>query len=459
MTRSLLSRLLLLNWLYLLVLVFSGLAGYFFADYLTSIQQVYLFFCFVVVAMFGTLYASRRITNDITEQLNLLERKANEINAGDFGITLPGSDIRELTNLIEAINTMSLRLKSQISSLSIEKEKFDSLLQNLKEGVFAINPEKIILFQNTSIPKELIEPNSQYRNLSDAIVNRRLFKFIEVYTSSNSSSDGKINIEVEKKYYNVVLYPLRNNYKVMMYIGVVMDRTEEKEMQNLREEFVQNASHELKTPITSIKGYTETLLDKYGKTANGNEKKFLDAILRNTDRMIHIIDDMLMISKLENYKTIYQPESFYLNDLVDDIKLTIDGLIKLKSQKFFCEIPDDTLIYADRVLMEHVLLNLIKNASSYSIEEKSIFLRAGVQDGFVFIHIIDEGSGISDEDKKRIFERFYRVDKNRSRKEGGTGLGLSIVKHIVKLHSGEVNVFSNPKGEGSIFTVKLPIET
>ncbi len=409
--------------------------------------------------MFGTLYASRRITNDITEQLNLLERKANEINAGDFGITLPGSDIRELTNLIEAINTMSLRLKSQISSLSIEKEKFDSLLQNLKEGVFAINPEKIILFQNTSIPKELIEPNSQYRNLSDAIVNRRLFKFIEVYTSSNSSSDGKINIEVEKKYYNVVLYPLRNNYKVMMYIGVVMDRTEEKEMQNLREEFVQNASHELKTPITSIKGYTETLLDKYGKTANGNEKKFLDAILRNTDRMIHIIDDMLMISKLENYKTIYQPESFYLNDLVDDIKLTIDGLIKLKSQKFFCEIPDDTLIYADRVLLEHVLLNLIKNASSYSIEEKSIFLRAGVQDGFVFIHIIDEGSGISDEDKKRIFERFYRVDKNRSRKEGGTGLGLSIVKHIVKLHSGEVNVFSNPKGEGSIFTVKLPIET
>jgi two-component system, OmpR family, phosphate regulon sensor histidine kinase PhoR len=442
-----------------LTLVLSGIAGYLFADYLTPAQRIYLFICFIFLAMFGTLYASRSITNNITEQLNLIEKKANEINAGDFGITLPGSDIRELTNLIEAINTMSLRLKSQISSLSIEKEKFDSLLQNLKEGVFAINPEKIILFQNTGIPKELIEPNSQYRNLSDAVVNNSLLTFIEGYTSEKPLLDGKIDIEVEKKYYNVVLYPLKNNHRVMMYIGVVVDRTEEKEMQNVREEFVQSASHELKTPITSIKGYTETLLEKFKQTANGNEKKFLEAILRNTDRMIHIIDDMLMISKLENYKTIYQPEQFHLSDLVEDLKLTIDGLIKLKKQKFISEIPEETTIYADRVLMEHVLLNLVKNASSYSPEEKPIFLRAGIEDGFVFIHIIDEGSGISDEDRKRIFERFYRVDKNRSRKEGGTGLGLSIVKHIIKLHSGEVNVFSNPKGEGSIFTVKLPLET
>ena len=242
-----------------------------------------------------------------------------------------------------------------------------------------------------------------------------------------------------------------------MYIGVVLDKTEDRERQLLREQFVQSASHELKTPITSIKGYAETLDSKLKLNPKSNEKKFLDAILRNTDRMIRIVEDMLTISKLETANMVFQPEMFSLKELVKNIEFTILGFLKLKGQKFIVEIPNDLIIYADLVQMEHVLLNLIQNASIYSPENCKIGVRALKEEKYIKISVWDQGIGIEEKELDRIFERFYRVDANRSRNQGGTGLGLSIVKHIVKLHSGWVSV-SSIRGEGSTFTVNLPVD-
>ena len=265
--------------------------------------------------------------------------------------------------------------------------------------------------------------------LNDVIPNKKLLDFLIDHI--DSGLDGKIGIELSRHYYKVWFYSLKSNNQVLMYIGVISDKTDERETQMLREQFVQSASHELKTPITSIKGYAETLESKLRLEPDSVERKFIDAILRNTDRMIRIVDDMLTISKLETQNALFQPEKV--------------------------NVPADIVLYADMVLLEHLLLNLIQNASSYSPENKPIQLVASYQENRVVIQVIDRGIGISEAHIERIFERFYRVDEDRSRKGGGTGLGLSIVKHIAKLHSGWVNVESIP-GQGTTFTVNLPID-
>jgi two-component system phosphate regulon sensor histidine kinase PhoR len=245
--------------------------------------------------------------------------------------------------------------------------------------------------------------------------------------------------------------------KNVMFIGVVMDKTEDRERQLLREEFVQSASHELKTPITSIKGYAETLNDRLKLPLDSNEKRFLAAIMRNTDRMIYIVEDMLTISKLESSNVVFRPELFNLIDLTKNLQLTIEGFTRHKGQTLEVSVHDDLQVFADAVLLEHLLLNLLQNASNYSHENKRIELAAVKTEKYVQIHVKDYGLGIPEEDLDRIFERFYRVDRNRSRADGGTGLGLSIVKHIAKLHSGWVSV-SSSVGEGSTFTLNLPID-
>ena len=405
--------------------------------------------------MFIAFHTSFKIASSVTEQLSVIEKKTMEINAGDFGTLLAASDIQELSDLASSINSMSRRLQMQFTDLNVEKEKFNSLLQNLKEGVFAISPDKKILFQNQSIPKSLIPINSQSRSIKDVIPNKKLLDFLIDHI--DSGLDGKIGIELSRHYYKVWFYSLKSNNQVLMYIGVISDKTDERETQMLREQFVQSASHELKTPITSIKGYAETLESKLRLEPDSVERKFIDAILRNTDRMIRIVDDMLTISKLETQNALFQPEKVKLSELVKNLQFTVDGFIKLKNQTFAANVPADIVLYADMVLLEHLLLNLIQNASSYSPENKPIQLVASYQENRVVIQVIDRGIGISEAHIERIFERFYRVDEDRSRKGGGTGLGLSIVKHIAKLHSGWVNVESIP-GQGTTFTVNLPID-
>ena len=452
---SFFSRVLLSNWFFLVNLLSNGTIVFFLENIVATEFKLLLFIFYIIFSMFIAFHTSFKIASSVTEQLSVIEKKTMEINAGDFGTLLAASDIQELSDLASSINSMSRRLQMQFTDLNVEKEKFNSLLQNLKEGVFAISPDKKILFQNQSIPKSLIPINSQSRSINDVIPNKKLLDFLIDHI--DSGLDGKIGIELSRHYYKVWFYSLKSNNQVLMYIGVISDKTDERETQMLREQFVQSASHELKTPITSIKGYAETLESKLRLEPDSVERKFIDAILRNTDRMIRIVDDMLTISKLETQNALFQPEKVKLSELVKNLQFTVDGFIKLKNQTFAANVPADIVLYADMVLLEHLLLNLIQNASSYSPENKPIQLVASYQENRVVIQVIDRGIGISEAHIERIFERFYRVDEDRSRKGGGTGLGLSIVKHIAKLHSGWVNVESIP-GQGTTFTVNLPID-
>lgn len=396
---------------------------------------------------------SSAVAKRVVDPLSLLEEKTREINAGDFGAELSYPDIRELAQLTMSINEMATRLKNQFLDLTVEKEKFNSLLQNLKEGVFAIDSNGKILFQNRNIPFALVAPGSQALDFTKAIIHKGLLNFIK--TQMKEKSEGKIEFEMGYHEYSVRFYPIQNNGIVYLFVGVVSEITEDRQYERIREQFFQNASHELKTPITSIKGYAETLEIKLQLSEASGEKKFLNAILRNTERMIRIVEDMLTVTKLEQHTTICQPEEFKIYELVRNIGDSVGVLISRKNQELIIDIDPKLEVYADLVLMEHLLINLISNASSYSPESTSILVRVKELEKFYLLEVADQGIGISPEDRERIFERFFRVDSNRSRKEGGTGLGLSIVKHIAKLHKGKVEVNSNPGG-GSIFAIEFP---
>lgn len=451
--RSFFSQVLISNWIFLLILSFTGAVLFFSEGYISDEYKIILFMFYFIFSLFLTFHLSYRLASNVTDKLSLIERKTMAINAGDFGNLIQIDNTKELSDLANSINSMSERLQNQFKDLNSEKEKFNFLLENLKEGVFAISSDKKILFQNSSVPKSLISPNSSSLSIFDSVKDNRLLDFLSQHIDSNT--EGKLNIESKKRFFKVKIYALKSNS--IFFIGIITDKTEERETQVFKEQFVQSASHELKTPITSIKGYAETLNTKINPKNDSHEKKFLDAILRNSDRMIRIVDDMLLITKMESHKTFFQPEEIDLDEFVEQIKLTMDGLIELRNQKFETIFENGIKLNVDLVLFEHLILNLLQNASNYSPENTTITFKAEKKIDSLQIEVKDEGIGIDEIHLNRIFERFYRIDTDRSRKSGGTGLGLSIVKHIVNLHSGYIRVESK-LNEGSVFRINLPID-
>lgn len=451
--RSFFSTLLLSNWLFLFFLFITAIGVLYLDSIINPDLRIILFSLFFMIAMFGSFYISYSIAQIVILPLKQIEKKTDEINAGDFGTELIKPEIHELAKLTESINGMAKRLKTQFIDLTLEKEKFNSLLQNLKEGVFAVDLNRQVLFQNQNLPASIMEPNSQSLNILKTFVHHSLRELI--LQSMEERVEKRTKIQIENQFYSARIYPLRSNGYIYLYLGVVLDITEEQQNKIIREQFFQNASHELKTPITSIKGFAETLERKLSLSDEDPEKNFLNAILRNTDRMIRIIDDMMTISRLENPITNAVLEEFNLHDTTKDICESLMPILDRKNQRLTIHIPEDMKILADLVLMEHLIINLVTNASNYSPENTEIRIHAEQNANGTILEFIDQGLGISPRDAERIFERFYRIDSNRSRKQGGTGLGLSIVKHISKLHNGDIQVLPNPEG-GSIFRLTLP---
>lgn len=230
-----------------------------------------------------------------------------------------------------------------------------------------------------------------------------------------------------------------------------------KEMDKIKTEFVANVSHELKTPLTSIKGFVETLEDGAIEDKD-NARRFLSIISKHTDRLSKIVDDLLTLSSLEKGEEALklENETFDFVELIEEVLMSFSRTLALKNQQFKINKEDGVYdIYADRMRIEEVLVNLIDNASKYTPEKGEITFELSADTKKMFFSIADNGIGISKEHQERIFERFYRADKARSRDVGGTGLGLSIVKHIVNAHKGTINLESN-QDKGTRINVMLP---
>ena len=237
---------------------------------------------------------------------------------------------------------------------------------------------------------------------------------------------------------------------------VIQDITEHVKLDNMRKEFVADVSHELKTPITSIKGYSETLLD--GDCDKETEKHFLHVIDDNADRMEKLVQDLLTLSKYDNNKVNKKPTEFDLGELAKLCKEKFDIEIKKKKQKVSCFVTADVPnVYADRDGIERVILNILSNSIKYTPDGGKIDIYVGYVHNDAYIKIKDTGIGIPEKDLNRIFERFYRVDKARSRQLGGTGLGLSIAKEIIEKNNGSINIKSKVN-EGTEVVIQIPVK-
>jgi two-component system, OmpR family, phosphate regulon sensor histidine kinase PhoR len=237
-------------------------------------------------------------------------------------------------------------------------------------------------------------------------------------------------------------------------ILVLHDLTETELLNQVRQDFVANVSHELKTPLTSVRGYAETLLD--GGLADAEHREGFVRIIRDqATRLQSLVEDLLSLAELERPDTRLRFESFDLRDTVQRQIAVLSGVAERSGLELHLEPGPGVPVVADRLRIDQVIANLLDNALKYT-ERGGVRIRAGTQDALVWCEVQDSGSGIPAEDLPRIFERFYRVDKARSREKGGTGLGLAIVKHILSLHGGRVTARS-VLGEGSTFRIEMPV--
>ncbi len=237
-------------------------------------------------------------------------------------------------------------------------------------------------------------------------------------------------------------------------IGIFYDITQIERLERVRQEFLSNISHELRTPLTSILAFVETLEDGAIKDEENNQR-FLKVIRKNAQRMHRLIDDILELSIIESGKITLELKKINLNQLVEEVFTNLSSKTKERRIKLKNEVSQDAFVFADAVRLEQMLTNLIDNAVKFNAEKGTVIVGFEEKNEKNIISVSDTGEGISGEHLQRIFERFYRTDRARSREIGGTGLGLAIVKHLARIHGGEVSVAS-ALGKGSTFSIELP---
>ncbi|MCB1170816.1 MAG: hypothetical protein KDK25_10795 [Leptospiraceae bacterium] len=415
--------------------------------------EIYLLSGLILLSISAYLayQATRQIIEPLRSLLEQLQRFPDSEHPGHQKSRIPE---------IEAIRQKSedhlSRLRTHISDLNVEKELLRALLNGLHEGVICINRKGIIVFQNHTLSDSLVEPGSTGKQYFKVIKNHYLLEQIHgIISGSNKGIPAPSDFQANRRHYRLAFQPVEVEDEPVMYLVIIHDITSETNTMRLREDFLQNASHELKTPITSIRGYAETMIHRL---SDENQVRFLQAILRNSERMERIIEDMVIISSIESRAFPFQPITMKLSDYLEQIQLLVQGNLEQKQQKLLIKIHmDDCNVHADPLLLEHLFVNLIANASRHSPEGSAIEVIADVEsENHVLITVADEGPGIPSDLVEKIFERFFRADRNRSRTEGGTGLGLSIVRQITRIHGGKAWAENRPQG-GAAFRIRLPI--
>lgn len=423
-------------------------------DIIYSYLKRILFISFALVAIIALIVVSktaRRITNPIAHLKNVAE----EIALGNF---TAHADVRtgdELAILANSINTMARKLDLYVQNINFEKQQLEIIFEHLGAGVVVIDSSRNIILINSfseklfNISRSFVSGQSLQKLVRDE-------EFSKVFNEAFQSNKA---LDYEFKYCDIYLkahfVPLRQTSGQEKVVILIYDVTTMKQWQQLRSDFVANASHELRTPLTAIRGYTETLIDG-AMEDQVTARSFLKIIERESERLTRIVEDLLDLSRLER-KAPLNKELFELNALADQVTAKYDITAQKKGVIIENNIPSGVEVYADFDWLEQVLLNLVDNAVKYSKKDEKVIINAQKKSTEVEVSIADKGMGIPYEDLPRIFERFYRVDKSRSRSLGGTGLGLAIVKHIIESHGGKISVAS-ALGEGTTITFTLPKE-
>jgi len=415
-----------------------------------------------VIALLVTIVLGYLMAGSITVPINQLTMKALKMAKGDFRqrVTVKSDD--EIGQLGSMFNYLTEKLDTTLMEISSEKSKLNAIIKHMEDGLVAIDGKGQIIHYNPSFLSML---NLREKDLTDKSYDKIIddyskdLEYGAILQKSISNSSENIIFENNKKRILKASPALFRDEagRISGAIVVFQDITESQRLEDMRREFVANVSHELKTPITTIKSYSETLL--CGALEDKElSKSFVEVIENEADRMSSLVKDLLQLSHMDYEKVVWEMHHLDLREIVTDSVRKLEVHFQNKNQRLNMQISDEAVpIYADRGKIQQVIINLLTNAIKYTPENGNIRISAQVVDKNAIFEVQDSGIGIPKEDIKRIFERFYRVDKGRSRAQGGTGLGLSIAHNIIKQHKGSIKVSSELE-KGSIFTVYFPVD-
>ena len=421
------------------------------SEYITQIKTISIVIL-AVFSLFTIAVSIIEVKKYIEPMSKMLKGAKKAIFNADINNLETTSSNDELT---ESFNEIVNELKQNLKDANGEKKQKETILKHMTDGVITFNMEGNITYINPAAKQLLaIKDNeTNFKSIFGKYSDINMEKII--YLDSWTSSEKKI--ENEQGTMSLFFIPYRDDLDMPAGVMVVIqDITDHVKLDNMRKEFVADVSHELKTPITSIKGYSETLLD--GDCDKETEKHFLHVIDDNADRMEKLVQDLLTLSKYDSDRVTNKPTEFDLGDLAKSCKEKFDIEIKKKNQAVNCFVTADVPnVYADRDGIERVILNILSNSIKYTPEGGKIDIYVGYVHNDAYIKIKDTGIGIPKKDLDRIFERFYRVDKARSRQLGGTGLGLSIAKEIIVKNNGSINIKRNVD-EGTEVVIQIPVK-
>lgn len=403
----------------------------------------FLLFSFII-AIWVSAILYKNLNNPLKEIANIVQR--SEI--GDSRVEIKSKSYKEINYLTSALNYMLDRIKNYTDNLSIQNIELNDAFSAMEEGLVVLDSNGKIVIANEGFKRYAQSTSPEGRFYWEVIRSSEFDEMVKNIIANKAKESREITINDKILHCNGIY--LKSKNEILLTFSNI---TEIRNIEKMKRDFVTSLSHELRTPLTSIKGYAETLED----LVDDEGKRYLEVIIRNTERLNNVVKDLLILSELEELREL-DIEQVDLRSLIEDVIKVFDQKIRDKGLELKF-IADENLpvIEADIFKLEQVLINIIDNAIKYTEKgEINISVKKKPDSDKVIIEIQDTGIGIPQKDLPRIFERFYVVDKSRSRKMGGTGLGLSIVKHIVLLHSGEVNVESN-YGFGTKFTVILPI--
>jgi two-component system phosphate regulon sensor histidine kinase PhoR len=409
-----------------------------------------------VCAAIISLFVSRRITRPIIE----MKQSAQDFAEGRLDQRVPVPNSAELGALAKSLNQMARQLNERIQTITRQRNELEVILSSMIEGVLAVDSQRNVVSVNKAATKLLdVDPMEvQARNIEEVTRNADLLRFVRETLNSDSPVESDLILRKDgERFFQLHGAGLSDSQgKRSGAVIVFTDMTRMRRLENIRRDFVSNVSHELRTPVTSIQGFVEALLDEKIRES-GRVNHYLKIIAKHSDRLNAIIEDLLSLSRLEE-----DSERRKVSFETAPLKPVLTAAMELTSTKaqdkqaavhLFCE--DDIKAKINSALLEQAVLNLIENAIKYTPPNGVIQINVEKSNKELCIAIKDNGCGIEKKHLSRIFERFYVVDKGRSRKLGGTGLGLAIVKHIAQVHGGYVTVKSIP-GQGSTFTIHLP---
>ena len=418
----------------------------------------------ILIAFGISLYMGYRYSKKISLPIQNIAASARLIAKGDFNQKVRVETGDELQDLGHAFNSMTERLSSTIGELENQHLKIRSILSSISEGLVAVDNENRIMLINYS-GRDLLgitETEVHSKQLEGLIGNPVLREAVgKILEEGNLGLREVVLEEPEHMVLKFSYDKIHSDSGMREMIGkimVVRDITEMRKLEKMRTDFVANVSHELKTPLTSISGFVETLK---GGAVNDDKvrDRFLDIIEMESSRLSRLLDDLLVLSNIETSQIgMSRKSEIKVKKTVVEVFEMVEKAADGKSINLKSEIPDDLPnLYGNGDWFKQMVLNLVDNAVKYTPENGTVGVSAYRLDSDVFIKVKDNGMGISQEDVSRLFERFYRVDKARSRDIGGTGLGLAIVKHIVLAFGGDIKVRSD-EGKGSEFIVRIPID-